>query len=97
MNKLQYLLVSELLKNGSVELLLPDGITLQVGILQEDKMGDLRKAKDYCYVVATRDGKSTILDSYNLGLQFEAEEHTIIYEDEDLNENGDLIRSLDVV
>ena len=97
MKKLQYLLISELLKNGSVELILPDGIVLEVGITQEDKMGDLKKVDNYCYVVASREGKSTILDSYNLGLQFGAEDNTIICEDEDLDDNGFLIRSLDVV
>lgn len=97
MNKLQYLLVSELLKKGSVELVLPDGIILEVGITQENKSGDQEKVDDYCYVIATKDGKTALLDSYNLGLQFAAEENTIVCEIEDLNEEGVMVRSLDVV
>lgn len=95
--KLQYLLIKQLLEKGAVELLLPDGITLEIGIMQEDEMGDLKKSDNYCYVVATRDGKSTHLDSFNLGLQFINKEHTIIFEDVDLDEVGVPIRTLDVV
>jgi hypothetical protein len=95
--KLQYLLISELLKTGSVELILPDGITLEIGILQENELGDLKKTDDYCYVVATRDGKSAMLDSYNLGLQYEPEKNTIVYEDELIDKDGVVVRTLDVV
>jgi hypothetical protein len=95
--KLQYLLITELLDKGSVELILPDGITLEIGIMQEDEFGDVRKSDDYCYVVATRAGKSALLDSYNLGLQYEAEKDTIIYEDEVIDKNGKSIKTLDIV
>lgn len=95
--KLQYLLIRELLERGSVELILPDGITLEIGILQEDQFGKVSKTDDYCYVVATRDGKSAMLDTYNLGVQFEPEDDTIIYEDEMIDSEGRLVRTLDVV
>ncbi len=95
--KLQYLLITQLLKKGAVELILPDGVTLEIGITQEDKFGSLRKEDDYCYVVASREGKSVTLDSFNLGLQFEPEDHTIIYEDETIGADGQLVRTLDVV
>ena len=95
--KLQYLLVKELLNNGVVELILPDGVLLEIGILQEDQFGDLKKSDDYCYVVATRDGKSTLLDKYNAGLQYEAESDTIVCEDEMTDKDGRLIKTLDVV
>lgn len=95
--KLQYLLITQLLKRGTVELILPDGVTLEIGITQEDKYGRLHKEEDYCYVVASRDGKSIMLDSFNLGLQFEPEDHTIVYEDEIIGDDGQLIRTLDIV
>lgn len=95
--KLQYLMIKQLLKRGTVELILPDGVTLEIGITQEDKLGQEKKEDGYCYVVASRDGKSVMLDSFNLGLQFEPEDNTIIYEDEIIGEDGQLIRSLDVV
>jgi hypothetical protein len=95
--KLQSLLIRQLLAKGTIQLLLPDGVTLEIGITQEDQFGDVRKADDYCYVVATRDGKSIMLDSFNLGLQYEDEDNTIIYEDQTLGDEGQLVHSLDVV
>lgn len=95
--KLQYLLISELLDKGSVELILPDGVVLEIGIIQEDEFGEIKKADDYCYVVATRQGKSTLLDSYNLGLQFEDTEDSILFEDKTCDPNGKQIRVVEVI
>lgn len=95
--KLQYLLISELLDKGSVELILPDGVVLEIGIIQEDEFGETKKADDYCYVVATRQGKSTMLDSYNLGLQFEDDEDSIIFEDKTCDQNGKQLRVVEVI
>lgn len=95
--KLQYLLITELLDKGSVEIILPDGITLEIGIIQEDEFGDTKKIDDYCYVVATRQGRSTILDTYNLGVQFINEEKAVVCEDEMIDKDGRLVRTLDVV
>ena len=94
--KLQYLLISQLLDHGTVELLLPDGMTLEIGIVQEDK-GRLVKSDDYCYVVASRDAESALIDSYGIGLEFETDEMTIMYNDEILDEEGRHIRRFDVV
>lgn len=95
--KIQHLLIMELLEKGSVELILPDGITLEIGIIQEDQFGNVSKSDDYCYVVATRGGKTTLLDSYNLGLQYEPEKNTIVFEDEITDPNGKVVKTLDVV
>jgi hypothetical protein len=96
-SKIQHLLVSHLLKNGSINLILPDGIELEIGIIQENSEGELVMDDKYCYVVATRDNKSILLDSYNLGLQFEDNDDTIIFEDRVLSEEGNVVRRLDVV
>jgi len=95
--KIQYLLISELMEHGSVDLILPDGIAVQIGIVQEDEFGELKKAEDYCYVVATRQGKSAMLDAYNLGVQFEPQEDTMVFEEELIDQNGMMIKKLDVV
>ena len=95
--KLQYLLIHQLLEKGTVELVLPDGVSLEIGITQEDQFGDQHKSDDYCYVVASREGKSVMLDSFNLGLQFEDEENIIVCEDEAIREDGRHIRLLDIV
>lgn len=97
-SKLQYLLIKNLLKDGSIELLLPDGVKLEIGITQEDEFGKQKKSDGYCYVVASKDKRSVMMDSIrNLGLQYQGEEHTIICEDEVLDEDGTLVRVLDVV
>lgn len=95
--KIQYLLITQLLEHGSVQLILPDGVKLDIGILQEDQFGNVKKTDGYCYVVASREGKTAMIDSYNLGLQFEAADDTILCEDEMLDKDGKLIRTLDVV
>ncbi len=95
--KLQYLLIKELLAKGSVELILPDGIMLEIGIMKEDQFGKVEKSDDYCYVVATRDAKSVLLDTYSLGLQYESQEDTIVYEDEIIDESNRLVKTVDVV
>lgn len=95
--KLQYLMITQLLEEGSVQLILPDGVTLDIGILQEDKFGNLKKTDDYCYVVASRDGKTAMLDSYNLGLQYESNENAIVFEEEIFDKNGKSVNMMDVV
>lgn len=95
--KLQSLLITQLLKEGSVELILPDGIKLEIGITQEDKFGNKEKADDYCYVVANRDGKSFLLDSHVLGLLYEDEKDTIVFEDKALGNGGVPLNSLEIV
>lgn len=97
LKKLQYLLITHLLDQGRVELLLPDGMTLEIGIIQENGKGDYVKSEDYCYVVASKDCKSTLIDSYNLGLRFDADDDTILYNDEVLDQDGRIIRRFDVV
>jgi hypothetical protein len=95
--KLQYLIISQLLEEGSVQLILPDGMTLDIGILQEDKNGEMKKADDYCYIVASRGDRKAILDSYNLGLQFQANPDIMIFEDETSDDDGRIVKSFDII
>lgn len=95
--KLQNLLITHLLEVGKVELLLPDGFLLEIGIVQENKKGDLVKSDNYCYVLASKEHNSTIIDSYNLGLAYEQDEDKILYDDEFEDPNGRLIRRFNVV
>jgi len=95
--KIQTLLIEYLLKNGEIELLLPDGVSLQIGVTKTNNKGKLEISNDYCYVVSSREGKSTMLDSYNLGLQFLDQDGLIIYEDNKMGEDGENIRTLDVI
>jgi hypothetical protein len=96
--KLQYLIIHQLIEQGYVSLMLPDGVTLEIGITQEDRFGDLKKIEDYCYIVATsKDGRSVMMDTFNLGLQFPDHEDTIVCEDHVTDDDGTLVRTLDVV
>ena len=95
--RLQYLIITQLLEEGSVQLILPDGVTLDIGILQEDKNGELKKSEDYCYIVASRGDRKAMLDSYNMGLQFESDPDTMIFEDETADDNGRIVKSFDII
>jgi hypothetical protein len=96
-NKIQSLLVSHLLKHGQIELLLPDGVTLEIGITQEGKDGEIVKKDDYCWVITSREGRSTNIDSYNLGLRFSDAENILVLEDSFTDQNGEAVRRLDVI
>jgi hypothetical protein len=93
-DKIQYLLITYLLNHGSIDLKLPDGVDLEIGITQETKHG-LKKKDDYCWVMASRNARSMILDSYNLGLKF-AEDNSIVCEDKAVDKNGNPVKSLSV-
>lgn len=95
--KLQYLIISQLLEQGSVQIILPDGVILDIGILQEDRFGNMKKADDYCYIVASRNGRKAMIDSYNIGLQFESDKDAMLFEDETPDQSGKIVKTVDIV
>jgi hypothetical protein len=95
-NKIQSLLVDYLLKEGAVELVLPNGMVLEVGLTQENKYGDLEITPDYCWVVASQKDRSVSIDRYNLGIRFSGDkemlcEHSVVSDD------GTNIKVFDVI
>lgn len=96
-NKIQQLFVDYLLNNGSVQLVLPNDMILEVGITQENRYGDLERTPDYCWVIASQKGRSVSIDSYNLGLRISGESNKMICEHDAVNENGENIKILDVI
>lgn len=96
-NKLQALLITQLSKHGSVKLLLPDGIVLEIGVNQLGQDGQLVNVEDYCWVMASREDRITVLDSYNCGVRFADNKNTVVYEDTIINHEGETVRHLDVV
>lgn len=96
-NKIQALLISHLSKHGMLRLLLPDGITLEIGINQLGREGQLINTENYCWIMASKDDKMAVLDSYNLGLRFNSESKALVFEDTFINDEGESIRRLDVV
>lgn len=96
-NKLQQLLITHLQKHGSVKLLLPDNVVLEIGVNQVNERGELVNVEDYCWVMATRQGRSAVIDKFNLGLRFDNEEKAIVLEDEFVTSEGEKVHRLDVV
>lgn len=96
-DKIQSLLVRLLLEEGSVELTLPDGMVLEVGVTQESKKGDLEITPDYCWVVASQHDRAVSIDSYNLGLRYSQKQSKLICEQDAIDYNGDEIKLFNVV
>ena len=96
-NKIQSMLVEHLLKYGQIELLLPDGVKLEIGVTQENREGRLVVKDDYCWVIASRENRATSLDAYNMGLRFSDEDNIIVFEDKFIDNNGEQVRRFDVV
>jgi hypothetical protein len=86
--KIQSLLISHLLEKGHIELALPDGMTLELGIVQYNGKGDLEKQDDYCWVIATQKGREVSMDSYNFSLRYEDNIGKIIVEDDTVDQQG---------
>ena len=96
-NKIQALMIGHLQKHGVLKLLLPDGIILEIGTNQVGINGELINTDNYCWIIASKEDKMAVLDSYNLGLRFNDESKAIIYEDTVINSEGEKVRRLDVV
>lgn len=94
--KIQQLFVEHLLREGSVELALPNGMVLEVGVTQENKNGDLEITPDYCWVVASQKNRSVSIDRYNLGLRYSGDKD-IVCEYSTISADGTDIKILDVV
>ena len=96
-NKIQALLVQHLLKYGQIELKLPDGVVLEIGVTQEGKDGEIEIKDDYCWVIAGRENRSVSMDSFNMGLRFEDQNDIIVFDDRFVDANGEAVRRLDVI
>ncbi len=96
-DKIQCLLISHLLEEGQIELTLPDGIVLEVGISKENKHGELKVKDNYSWIIASQDDRIISMDSYNLGLRFGNTDNKIVFEDESIDENGKTLKILSVI
>jgi len=96
-NKIQSMLISHLMKYGTIQLKLPDNVTLEIGITAEDKEGNIKKTEDYCWVIAAQENRATCLDSYNIGIRFDDEKKAIVLDDSFIDCEGNQIRQLNVV
>jgi len=96
-DKIQHLLITHLREEGHIELVLPDGIILEVGVTKEGRSGDLEKCDNYSWVIATQDDRTVSIDSYNLGLRFMKQDSRIVFEDSILDNSGHEIKVFDIV
>lgn len=94
--KIQRMLVEFLMKEGALELVLPNGMVLEVGVTQENELGNLEITPDYCWIVASQRGRSISMDNYNLGIRYSGDEE-IVCEYSMLSDDGTNINVLDVV
>jgi len=97
MNKIQSLINSYLKKHGVIKILLPDNVELEIGTLQENKHGKEEKTNNYCYVIAKKEDRTTVLDSFNLGIRFSDVGNNYLLEDSFVDTDGNQIRQLNVV
>ena len=67
-DKIQYLLITHLLKHGEIQLVLPGGTTITLGITQLGKHGK-EFCEHYCWVETSQDERTTFIDSYNMGVK----------------------------
>lgn len=95
--KIQALLIGHLQKHGMLRLLLPDGIILEIGTNQIGKDDQLINVDNYCWIIASKEDKMAVLDSYNLGLRFKDSPKSLIFEEVVTNDDGEKVRRLDVV
>ena len=93
-DKIQHMLITHLLKEGTIDLTLPDGIRLEVGMTKEGKDGFQGIMDNYCWVQAVQGDRETFLDSYGLEMKFSK---GFIVQDDVINEAGELISFVDVV
>lgn len=92
---IQQLVIDHLMKEGSLEINLPSGMTLEFGITQEGRNGDLHIIDDYCWVIATQDSRAVSIDPYNLALRYSADSDKILIDLEDsIDYNGESVRIL---
>lgn len=97
MNKIQSLVNTHLKKYGFIKILLPDNVELEIGTLQENKHGNEEKSNNYCYVIAKKEDRTTVLDSFNLGIRFSSNEKNYLLDDSFIDSDGNEIRQLNVV
>lgn len=96
-NKIQALLINHLSKYGTIQLLLPDNMTLEIGITAETDNGTIEKTDDYCWVITKKENRVACIDSFNLGIRFNDEEKNILLDDTFMDSDGVSVRQLSVV
>lgn len=93
-DKIQHMLIMHLLKEGHIDLTLPNNMRLAVGITQEGKDGCQEITNDYCSITASHGDRETFLDSYGLEMKFS---DGYVVQDDMFTEEGNHINFVDVI
>jgi len=96
-SKIQKLFITELFRQGQVELTLPTGLTLEVGVTHENQEGDLEICDDYCWVIASQEKRTVSIDPYTFGLRFSEKSNCMIYEQDIIDYKGEQTKVFDVI
>lgn len=95
--RIQSSVIKHLEKYGTLQVLLPDNNVLEIGVLEEDSTGKMQKTDSYCYVIVKNELRATIIDKYNLGIRFSANDNLIVLEDQFVDQEGKNVKSVNVV
>jgi len=96
-SRIQSSLIKHLEKYGTIQLQLPDNFILEIGTTNEDQAGNSTKVENYCYVIVKNDLRATVIDKYNIGIRCEDNEKIVVLDDKFVDNNGDKIRSINIV
>ena len=94
--KIQQLLISHLLEQGHIELALPDGMKVELGILKE-KRGELCMADGYSWAIVSQKEREVSIDSFNFGLRYYPQNGKMIVEDSTEDQEGRPVQILTAV
>lgn len=75
--KIQHLLNEYLEVYGSINIQLPDEVSLEIGITQDGVRGR-RRDGNYCWVTTTRDDRTTVLDRYAMSMKYDNPESKLV-------------------
>jgi hypothetical protein len=95
--KIQSMFIKQLFKEGFVELVLPTGMKLEVGVVNEGKNGDFEIQDDYCWIIASQEDRSVSIDNYTFGLRFSEDPNKMICSEDTINYDGEKTRIFEVV
>jgi len=96
-SRIQSSLVKHLEKYGTIQLQLPDNFVIEIGTTQEDETGDTKKVENYCYVIIKNDLRVTVIDKYNIGIRCEDDEKSVLLDDRFIDNEGNKVRSINIV
>lgn len=85
------------MKHGQIEIKLPDGVKLEIGLTQENENGKLEIKENYCWIMTSQRNRMISMDSYNMGLSFLEKDRFLVFEDSFIDKENNAVRRLDVI